>query len=389
MKRILVALLFVTLFFAFVPVFAQDDEPKTAAPELLLYTPYPSQTMGIGESVTLDLNLRTGDTSQVVTLEVEEVPENWSVAFRGGGRIVHSVFVQPDEEASVELRIEPPINAEPGTYNLVAVARGEDAESQLPIQLIIEEKAPASLAFEVELPMLRGRPSTTFRYNVTLKNEGGENLTVNLFAQAPPVYNVTFKSGTNEVTSIPLEADESERLSVEVAPLLSVIPANTYPIIIGAQAGDVQATAELAAEVVGQSTLDLKTPDDRLSGDAQAGETTSIALILQNTGSASARNVDLSASSPSGWTVEFDPSEIEEIQAGQQIEITANVRPAEKAIAGDYELTFRARPEDGSTESVEYRVTVRTSTLWGAAGVGLIAVAVVVVGAAVMRFGRR
>jgi len=52
-------------------------------------------------------------------------------------------------------------------------------------------------------------------------------------------------------------------------------------------------------------------------------------------------------------------------------------------------VTFRAQPEGGSHESAEYRVTVRTSTLWGLVGVGLIAVAVVVVGAAVTRFGRR
>jgi uncharacterized membrane protein len=32
---------------------------------------------------------------------------------------------------------------------------------------------------------------------------------------------------------------------------------------------------------------------------------------------------------------------------------------------------------------------VRTSTMWGIVGVGIIAVAVVIVGLAVMRFGRR
>jgi len=49
----------------------------------------------------------------------------------------------------------------------------------------------------------------------------------------------------------------------------------------------------------------------------------------------------------------------------------------------------RARPEQGSTESVDLRITVLTSTLWGVVGIVLIAVAVGVVGLAVMRFGRR
>jgi uncharacterized membrane protein len=52
-------------------------------------------------------------------------------------------------------------------------------------------------------------------------------------------------------------------------------------------------------------------------------------------------------------------------------------------------VTVSARPEDGNSESADFRITVLTSTLWGVAGVALIAVAVVVVGLAVARFGRR
>jgi uncharacterized membrane protein len=38
---------------------------------------------------------------------------------------------------------------------------------------------------------------------------------------------------------------------------------------------------------------------------------------------------------------------------------------------------------------MDFRVTVRTSTLWGVVGIGLIAISVGIVGWAVMRFGRR
>jgi uncharacterized membrane protein len=87
--------------------------------------------------------------------------------------------------------------------------------------------------------------------------------------------------------------------------------------------------------------------------------------------------------------VEFDPERIDEIPTGQQVEVTMKVRPSEQAIAGDYMITVRARPEDGATESAEFRITVKTSTMWGLVGVALIAVAVFVVALAVMRFGRR
>jgi uncharacterized membrane protein len=52
-------------------------------------------------------------------------------------------------------------------------------------------------------------------------------------------------------------------------------------------------------------------------------------------------------------------------------------------------LTVRARPQDSGYESADFRITVLTSTLWGVVGILLIAVAVAVVGWAVMRFGRR
>jgi uncharacterized membrane protein len=65
------------------------------------------------------------------------------------------------------------------------------------------------------------------------------------------------------------------------------------------------------------------------------------------------------------------------------------IKPADKAIAGDYMVTITAKPEKESSKSVDFRITVRTSTLWGVVGVALIAVAVGVVAIAVLRFGRR
>jgi uncharacterized membrane protein len=167
------------------------------------------------------------------------------------------------------------------------------------------------------------------------------------------------------------------------------IPAGSYPFIIFASGGDLQAQLDLVAEVTGQHELSITGLDGRLSAKANAGRTTSIQLLLKNAGTASAQGVELSANLPSGWTITFDPETIAEIQPGEQMEITATLNPSEKAIAGDYMITVNARPVDGLTKSSEFRITVTTSTLWGIAGIGLIAVAVIVVAMAVGRFGRR
>ncbi len=372
-------------------VLAQDttSAPVVHPENLLLFTKYPSEVIGVGEVVTMNLNLHTDTEAQIVDLSLADLPDSWGASFRGSGHIVDSVFVQPNTDATVELHLEPPADTAPGTYDFNVIAKSNDYQSEIPVALTVEEKAPASLAFDVTLPSVRGKPDTTFRYDVTLNNEGDADLTVDLSATAPPMFQVVFKSGAQEVTNVPVKANSSERLSVEVSSLVDTVPADTYPITIEAQGGDVDATTQLTAEVVGTSNIALATADGRLSGDAEAGRETSVNLVVSNSGSAAATQVKLTASQPSGWTVTFSPDQIDRIEPGGQAQVTANLQPADKALAGDYMVTLRAQPDGGTTKTADYRVTVRTSTLWGVAGIGLIALAVGVVGFVVQRFGRR
>lgn len=370
------------------PAMAQTGQPPGDPSDLTLFTSYPSQVIGIDENVTFTLKLRTETAPQVARLEMQQIPEGWTATFRGGGNIIRAVYVEPEKEASVTLRLEPPADVAAGTYHFVVLARGEGSVAELPLELTVQEKLPPSLTFEVELPTLKGKPNSTFRYSATLKNEGDEDLSVNLLADAPPGFLVTFKLTGQEVTSLPLEANRSKRLSIEVRPFVEV-PAGAYPITVRAQGGEVEATLSLVAQVTGEPDLTVTAPEGRLSGRAYAGKETPLKVIVRNTGTAPARGVELSSTEPSGWSVEFEPKEIAEVPAGQQVEVTAKIRPADKAVAGDYMVTVRARPEGSTSESADFRITVLTSTLWGVVGVALIAIAVAVVGLAVLRFGRR
>jgi uncharacterized membrane protein len=371
------------------PVLAQEQPTPEATPTatsaaLTVFTSYPSQVAGIGETVTLPLQLQA-PTAQIVQLAVQDVPEGWTVSFRGANRIVESVYVQPSATATVDLRVEPPSDVAAGVYAMTVVAQGDGDEATLPIALTIQEKLPPRLAFSVELPTI---PDTNFRYDVTLENEGDEDLTVTLGADASGVFEVTYQLNSQEVTDIPLSAGESKRLTVQARPLTD-LQAGVYPITLNAQSETATATTELAAEVTGQANLSVTAPDGRLSGEAYAGQTTPFKVLIQNGGTAPVRGVELSASSPSGWSVTFEPAQIDEIAPDGQVEVTANVQPAAQAVAGDYMVTVTARPQEGTSKSVDFRITVLTSTLWGVVGIGLIAVAVGVVGIAVSRFGRR
>ncbi len=356
---------------------------------LLLFSDYPARVAERGETVTYNLTLRlTASTPRTVYLDVEGLPEGWKATFRGGGNVVRAVYVEPEKDASVSLRVEVPNDVTGDTYRWTVVASGEGVSARFPLELTIAAKLPPRLTLTTDLPTLRGAATTTFRYNVTLKNEGDTETTVNLQAEAPQGFVVSFKYIGQEVTSLPVGANESKQISVE-ARAYTQISAGNYPITVVAQGGETQASLSLVAEVTGQPDLTLRTPDERLSSQIYTGRETPIQIVVQNNGTAPALNVELSASPPSGWSVRFEPEQIAEIPAGQQVEATMHIRPADKAIAGDYMLTVRAQPEGGGYESADFRITVLTSTLWGVVGVALIAVAVAVVALAVVRFGRR
>ena len=372
------------------PALAQGDAPpRLAAANLTVFTPYPAQEAAVGENVTFNLTLRAGTTPQIVRLDTQDLPDGWTATFKGGGRVIEAAYVEPENDTKVDFRVDPPKDVAAGAYNFTVLARSDDGQQvSLPIELVVKEKLPPNMEFSTELPTLRGTPDSTFRYNVTLKNDGDADLSVNLVADAPPDFQVSFKLSGQDVTNIPLAANESKHLSVE-AKAYPDTPAGDYPINVLAQGGETQATTQLTAEVTGQSDLVVTAPDGRLSDQAYVGNVTPIKVTVQNSGSAPARNIELSASQPSGWQVEFQPKQIPELAANNQVEVTANIQPSGQAIAGDYVVTVRAKPEDGPSKSADFRITVLTSTLWGIVGIGLIAVAVVVVGLAVMRFGRR
>lgn len=366
------------------PVSAQSGQGQ----DLVMFTSYPSQVVELGQSMTFKLTLRSDTTAQTVQLDMKEIPEGWTGTFRGGGHIVKSVYVEPEKEAEVDLKLEPPADVSAGEYKFVVLAKGATRRVELPLEVTMEEKLPPRLSLTTDLPTLKGSPTTTFRYNVTLKNEGDEDLDVSLTADASPAFLITFKLTGKEVTSIPVSANETKRLAVEAKPL-GEVAAGSYQITIHAQGGETEASLPLTAAVSGREELKVTAPNGRLSGEAYAGKDSPLKIIVRNDGTASAYKVELSASEPSGWKVDFSPQTIDEIPAGQQMEVTANVHPGEKAIAGDYMVTVRAKPAEGVSKSADFRITVRTSTLWGVIGIALIAVAVAVVGAAVFRFGRR
>ena len=111
-------------------------------------------------------------------------------------------------------------------------------------------------------------------------------------------------------------------------------------------------------------------------------------LQINNTGSSELEDIKLNSSAPVDWEVRFEPNIIESLLPGESTAVNAYIKSSNKAISGDYVVSIQAQTPEVS-DSADFRVTVKTSALWGWVGVLIIAL----VGAGIYylfrRFGRQ
>lgn len=370
-----------------VPAGAQENPPIKG---LFLLTDYPAVTVRPGTTSSVNLRIQNyALPPERLALSVTGVPQGWTATLLGGGQPVAAAMATANQSTSLQLRLEVPANAAMGTQTITVSAKGASTEVTLPIAVTLAKDLPAKLTLEPQLPSLRGTAKSNFEYQLNVKNDSGRNLVVSLAAQAPQNYEASFTEqyGSQELSSIPVEAGQSKTVKLKVRPP-STVGAGRYPVAVKASAEDATAEANVALEISGAPKLTLSGRDGIVSGRAEAGKEATIPLIVTNTGTAAADEVELTSTAPNGWKITFEPKSVDRIAPGANKEVQVLVTPPEKAIAGDYAPTFNvaARGENASTQ---FRIAVATSTMWGIVGAGIIAIALLIMVGAVARFGRR
>ena len=364
--------------------------PNPEIKGLFLTTTYPTLTLKSGEEAKLPVTLANYNLPPLRSdMTVKTAPSGWTVALRGSNRVVGAAFINPNEQVSFDLDVTVPEATKPGTYDIAIAATGNGSDLNLPITINVVAPSAAQLKLEPKLPILRGTARSNFDFQVKVTNDSADNTTLNLAAAAPDGFQVTFKEGygTQELTSVPIKAGEAKDFTASIKPPQN-IAAGRYPVRLGFSTDKANAETDVALDITGQASVSISGPDGRLSGEAYAGKERSFDLVVRNTGSADAREVKLSGSGPSGWKIVMEPKEIATLPPDQEVKVTALVTPSDKAIAGDYMTTFTASSA-GTTGDARFRITVMTSTVWGIAGLGVIAAALLVMFGAVRRFGRR
>lgn len=374
------------------PAISAAAEEAPPVKGMFLLTDYPSTTVRPGSTTTINLRLRNyALPPERFNFTVNGAPQGWTATLLGGGQPASAAMVATNDSTTMQLRLDVPDNAKMGTQDLTVTAKGPSTELTLPISITLAKDLPAKLTLKPQLPSIRGNAKSNFEYQLDIKNDSGRNLVVALGAQAPQNFDATFTEqyGSQELNSVPVDAGQSKTVKLKIRPP-STANASRYPITVKATAEDASAEATVAAEITGQPRLTLTGRDGLMSANGVAGKEVSFPLLISNTGSAPADEIELTSSPPgAGWKIEFDPKTVDRLPQNQQPkEVQVRVTPPEKAIAGEYHPTFTATSR-GETASTQFRVDVGTSTSWGLIGIGIVGLALLIMLAAVARFGRR
>jgi uncharacterized membrane protein len=371
------------------PVSAQEP-PKNDVKGLFLLTDYPAVSVRPGTTSTVNLRLQNyALPPERLELSVSGQPTGWTASLIGNGQPIAAAMPATNDKVSLELRLDIPKEAPTGTTNLTVTAKGPNSSVTLPVAVTIATDLPAKLSLTPQLPDLRGNSKSTFEYQLNIKNDSGKKLLVALSATAPQNFDATFTEqyGSQELNAIPLDPGQSKDVKLKVKPP-NTIGAGKYKVTARVNAEDASVTSELGIDVTGSPKLDIAGRDGLLSSRAVAGQETTVAILVTNTGTAPAEDIELTGSAPSGWKVEWNPKAIDRIPPNENKEVQALITPTAKAIAGDYVATLRAAAR-GESASASFRVSVTTSTVWALVGVALIGLSLLVMVGSVIWFGRR
>ncbi|MCP8615504.1 COG1470 family protein [Salirhabdus salicampi] len=384
-KRSFLVLLFtLTLVLTIIPTYV-----GYAVSGVTLHTPYSGISLTPGEKANMQVEVLNNSTSiKHVNISVRNLPEDWNHNITSGGYAVNSLSVKPDDSEIITLDVEVPLRIDKGSYEFQMVAEADgETPSFLPITINVNERGVFQTELTTKQPNMEGDSDASFTYDLELYNRTAEEQHYALRADAPRGWTVDFKVNGSSVTSVAVNSNARENIKVELHPSEQV-KEGTYEVPITASAGQTESSVKLEAHITGSYGVELTTPDGRLSETIVAGKEKTMKLEVKNTGTTTLRQLSLSSNTPPNWDVTFDSETIDSIEPGESQEVRATIHAAEKAIAGDYVVEMSVSSPEASSNS-QFRMSVKTSSVWGWIGVLIIIAVVIGIYYLVRKYGRR
>ncbi|MPZ52741.1 MAG: hypothetical protein GEU79_08405 [Acidimicrobiia bacterium] len=356
--------------------------------ELTVTTPFPGVAVEPGDQVSFALTIASPERADVA-LAVDGIPEGWRASFSGGGFEIDRVTAGPGLQPEASLDVNVPAEAGEGSHDLTVTATADGETVEVPLSVRVSEQAGGDVTLTPDFPGLRTSAGEAATFNLELNNATPSDMQFELSSSGPAGWDVIAQpSGEAQASTILVAAGSTETVTVE-ATSPAQVESDQYPISVQATAGDTEVSAEMIVEIVGSFSLELSTPDQRLNTEVTVGISSTIDLLVTNTGTAPLQGVEMSATPPGDWEVTFEQPTIPNIPPGEAVVATATINPSDQAIAGDYVIDFSATHEEVDEGQLQIRTTVNPSTVWGFVGIGLIALTLAALALVFRRFGRR
>lgn len=362
-------------------------QETTVPTQLSVTTPFVGVSIKPGDTATFALDV-AGPPGTRVALSVDDVPENWETSLSGGGFQLSEVLIGETGHVSVDLDVDVPEDATEGDYGVTVVSSSGGVVQRLPLALSVTATAGGEVSLSTDFPDLQGSADSTFSYTLDLSNGTPQEIQFGLTAEGPEGWQVEVRpSGEAQASTVTVGGGQNTTVTVDVDPP-DTAEAGSYVVVARADGGGESAEVELGVTITGSFDVELATASEVLNVDVNAGSSSTLDLVVVNSGSAPLVGVTMSATPPSGWNVTFDTEVIESIPAGESVPVIATITPADGAINGDYVVSFDARTTEASA-GIDIRATVKTSAAWGLVGVAVIGLALVGLALVFRRYGRR
>ncbi len=289
-------------------------------------------------------------------------------------------------------------------FGQVALAAQENGAEAEPSSSDTEEASVGdSIDLVSEYPVLNGESGETFEYTVVFDYETADEdepqRLFNIDIEEPEGWQakITKQYGsTGQIIRAMLvkpNMPNPDRLKVTLSPLPDTEPEpGEYTSTVNATSEDLEGTIDLKAvvtEIPPSPELEMVTTSGMLNTTAKSGSDSTVKLELSNTGTSTVEDISFVSTKAEGWGITFSPNSIESMEPGDSEEIEATITPPERTIAGDYSVGLTARGSNNADDKMDLRVSVRTPTTWGAAGIAIIAAVITGLVFLFRRLGRR
>jgi uncharacterized membrane protein len=345
---------------------------------------YPGVEVFPGDPISVGLIIANrGAADQTLEVTIAEKAQGWITAIKSAGMTVNGVYLPAGTTRTLSFDAAPPVGEKAGTF--LFRVRGVPSEGQAALEKTLTvtvrarssaSRGSAGMGLAASYPVLRGSSEIFYEFSLELENKMEEDGIFDLSAQGPDGWEVNFKPAYEPryISNLQLKAKQTRKLTVEVKPPAGSRPGE-YPVNVRITSGTAFATTTLTVVLTGTYDLSATTASGVLSLTAQQGKPARISIFLKNTGTAVQNHIGLLSFKPENWNVDFIPEKVDGLEPGDTKQVEVIVTPHDKALVGDYSVEIRANGEKVS-KPVEFRVTVKASSLFGWIGIALIVVVI-------------